>query len=89
MVTDLTAEQLAQRALDVNIVSEEEMRGVWGEVGAHNVEYEQFKQILMRRGLLTNFQLERLEQGYRRHVCSCLSCSSPRDQRIIRSQGAP
>ena len=36
-----------------------------GEVGAHNVEYEQFKQTLMRRGLLTNFQLERLEQGYR------------------------
>jgi eukaryotic-like serine/threonine-protein kinase len=65
MVTDLTAEQLAQRALDVNIVSEDEMRGVWGEVGAHNVDYDQFKQILMRRGLLTNFQLERLEQGYR------------------------
>jgi serine/threonine-protein kinase len=65
MVTDLTAEQLAQRALDVNIVTEEEMRGVWGEVGTHNTDYNQFKQILVRRGLLTNFQLERLEQGYR------------------------
>lgn len=65
MVTDLTAEQLAQRALDVNIVSEDEMRGAWGEAGTQNVDYEQFKQILVRRGLLTNFQLERIEQGYR------------------------
>jgi eukaryotic-like serine/threonine-protein kinase len=65
MVTDLTAEQLAQRALDVNIVSEDEIRGAWAEVGTHNVDYEEFKQILVRRGLLTNFQLERLEQGYR------------------------
>jgi eukaryotic-like serine/threonine-protein kinase len=65
MVTDLTAEQLAQRALDVSIVSEEELRGAWAEVGTRNVDYDQFKQILVRRGLLTNFQLERLEQGYR------------------------
>lgn len=65
MVTDLTAEQLAQRAMDVNIVSEEEMRGAWAEVGTRNVDYESFKQILVRRGLLTNFQLERIEQGYR------------------------
>ncbi len=65
MVTDLTAEQLAQRALDVNIVSEDEIRGAWAEVGTHNADYEEFKQILVRRGLLTNFQLERLEQGYR------------------------
>jgi serine/threonine protein kinase len=65
MVSDLTAEQLAQRALDVNIVTEDEMRGVWAEAGTNNVDYDQFKQVLVRRGLLTNFQLERLEQGYR------------------------
>ncbi len=65
MVAELTAEQLSQRALDVNIVTDAEMRGVWGEFSAHNIDRDQFKQILVRRGLLTNFQLERLEQGYR------------------------
>ncbi len=65
MATDLTAEKLAQRALDVNIVTERELRSVWGELGTRNVEYEQFKQLLVRRGLITNFQLERLLQNFR------------------------
>jgi len=65
MATDLTAEKLAQRALDVNIVTEAELRSVWGELGTRNVEYEQFKQLLVRRGLLTNFQIERLIQNFR------------------------
>ena len=65
MVTDLTAETLAQRAQDVGIVSQEQLRGVWNVFGTQDVDYEQFKQLLVRHGLLTNFQLERLEQGYR------------------------
>ncbi len=65
MVTDQTAEKLAQRALDVNIVTQEQLRGVWNVFGTQDVDYEQFKQLLVRQGLLTNFQLERLEQGYR------------------------
>jgi len=65
MATELTAEKLAQRAMDVNIVTEAELRSVWGELGTRNVEYEQFKQLLVRRGLITNFQLERLLQNFR------------------------
>jgi len=65
MATELTAEKLAQRAMDVNIVAEAELRSVWGELGTRNVEYEQFKQLLVRRGLITNFQLERLLQNFR------------------------
>jgi len=65
MAKDLTAEELAQRALDVNIVKESDLRSVWGELGTHNVECEQLKQLLVRRGLLTNFQIERLSQGFR------------------------
>ena len=65
MATEMTAEKLAQRALDVNIVSESELRSAWSELGTRNVEYEQFKQVLVRHGLLTNYQLERLERGFR------------------------
>ena len=45
MANELTAEKLAQRALDVNIVTEAELRSVWGELGTRNVEYEQFKTV--------------------------------------------
>ncbi len=65
MATELTAEKLAQRALDVNIVTEHDLSSIWGELGTHNVECEQLKQALVRRGLLTNYQLERLERGFK------------------------
>ena len=65
MANELSAEQLAQRALDVSIVKESELRAIWGELGTHNVPCEELKQHLVRKGLLTNFQIERLEQGFR------------------------
>ncbi len=65
MATELTAEKLAQRALDVNVVSEQELRDVWSELGTRNVEYEQLKQVLVRHGLLTNYQIDRLERGFK------------------------
>ncbi|MEM9657878.1 MAG: hypothetical protein AAF961_05900, partial [Planctomycetota bacterium] len=61
----ITAERLAQRALDVNVLSERELQSVWGELGSRNVEFEQLKQVLVRRGLLTNYQIDRLVEGYR------------------------
>lgn len=65
MATELTAEKLAQRALDVNILTEAQLRDVWGELGTRNVDGEQLAQSLVRRGLLTNYQLDRLAQGFR------------------------
>lgn len=65
MSTPLTAEKLAQRAMDVSIVSEADLQSVWGEFGTRNVELEPFKQALVRRGLLTSYQLDRLAEGLR------------------------
>jgi serine/threonine-protein kinase len=65
MAQTLTAEKLAQRAIDVNILTEDDLNGVWSEYGTRNVEYEPFKQSLVRRGLLTNYQLDRLVEGYK------------------------
>ncbi len=65
MATELTAEKLAQRALDVNVVTESDLRTVWGELGTRNADYSQLCQLLLRRGLLTNYQLDRLNQGFR------------------------
>src|SRR5688572_9925709 len=63
--TTLTAEKLAQRAIEVNILTEQDLEVVWGEFGTRNVEFEPFKQALLRRGLLTNYQLDRLVEGYK------------------------
>ena len=60
-----TAEQLAQRALDVNIVDDGQLQSVWGELGSTTAPLEDFQQCLMRRGLLTQYQLERLMSGQR------------------------
>ena len=65
MASTLTAEKLAQRALDVNVLSPQDLQSVWSELGTENVDGEQFKQIVLRRGLLTNYQLDRLVEGYR------------------------
>ena len=65
MPPDWTAEQFAQRALDVGIVSESQLREVWSELGTRNVEVETIKQVMMGRGLVTNYQIDRLLQGFK------------------------
>lgn len=60
-----TSEQLAQRALDVNIVDDGQMQSVWSELGSTNAPLGELQQALLRCGLLTQYQLERLMNGYR------------------------
>jgi serine/threonine-protein kinase len=63
MTSIRTAEQLAQRALDVNVVDNAQLQSVWSELGSTNVPLAPFQQSLLRRGLLTQYQLERLMRG--------------------------
>ncbi|HYO25910.1 MAG TPA: serine/threonine protein kinase, partial [Lacipirellulaceae bacterium] len=65
MATTLTAEQLAQRAIDVGVLTDQDLQVIWGESGTRNVEIEAFKQALVRRGLLTNSQLDRRLENLR------------------------
>jgi serine/threonine-protein kinase len=55
-----TAEQLAQRALDVSVLDDAQLQSVWGELGSTNVPLGKLQKVLLRRGLLTPYQLERL-----------------------------
>ncbi len=55
-----TAEQLAQRALDVNVIDNAQLQTVWSELGSTNAPLGAFQQVLLRRELLTQYQLERL-----------------------------
>jgi len=65
MASTLTSEQLAQRAVDVGVLTDLDLQGIWGEYGSRNVDLEPFKQALVRRGLLTNYQLDRLLENLR------------------------
>jgi len=60
-----TAEQVAERAFDLGLLDERQLRELWGSFGSHNVPLESFVQTLVRREFLTNYQVERLVKGDR------------------------
>ena len=64
-MSELTAEQIAQIALDRDLLDERDLRDVWNELGGQEADPLQFQQSLLRRGLLTNYQLKRLLRGER------------------------
>ncbi|HUY34218.1 MAG TPA: protein kinase [Pirellulales bacterium] len=64
-MAELNAEQIAQRAFDLNLLDERQLQDVWGEFGRRDVPADEFAQFLLRRELLTNFQLDRLLKNER------------------------
>ncbi|QDT68229.1 Serine/threonine-protein kinase PK-1 [Planctomycetes bacterium MalM25] len=65
MQTPSTAEELAQAAIDVGVVTDAQLQPVWVELGSSNVPLSELSQTLVRKGLLTNYQLDRLQRGLR------------------------
>lgn len=64
-MSDMTAEKLGQKITDAGLLEQGELEAVWGELGTREVTLDQFTSLLMRRDLLTNFQLDRLFKGER------------------------
>jgi eukaryotic-like serine/threonine-protein kinase len=64
-MAELNAEQIAQRSFDLDLLNERQLQEIWGEFGRRNVPPDEFVQFLLRRELLTNFQLDRLLKGER------------------------
>jgi serine/threonine-protein kinase len=65
MAHDISPEQLSQRILDAQLVESRVMDSIWAELGTREVRLEDFTSILLRKELLTNFQLDRLFKGER------------------------
>lgn len=59
-----SAEQLGLRAVQIGLIDERDLRSAWAELGTKNVDWETFSQLLIRRELLTNYQVERLKGGH-------------------------
>jgi len=62
---DLTAEQFAQRAFDMNLLDERDLESVWSQCGTRDVPTTEFRNLLVRREFLTNYQVDRLLRGER------------------------
>jgi serine/threonine-protein kinase len=60
-----TAEELAHRAQELQLVGAAHLGEAWTELGGHNVPIEKLGAVLVRRELLTGYQLERLLKGER------------------------
>ena len=60
-----TAEELANRAVELMLVGPGDVHAAWAEVGGHNVPIEALGAALLRQELLTSYQLERLLRGDR------------------------
>src|SRR5207244_10251878 len=48
------------RAQDVHVLHDAQLQSVWGELGSTNASLRAFQQVVLRRGLLTQYQLEQL-----------------------------
>ncbi len=57
------AEQFARQAFDLGLLDERDLQGVWAHFGTHDVPGPAFKDHLLRRSLLTNYQIDRMEAG--------------------------
>ncbi len=59
----LTAEHVAERAIDAGLATPRQLQEVWGALGTRSVGVDEFLQALVRRELLTKYQVDRLLKG--------------------------
>ncbi len=61
-----TAEEFAHLAQELELVSAADLQTAWAELGGHNVPVEDLGNHLLRREVITGYQLDRLRRGDRR-----------------------
>lgn len=64
-MADLTAEEFAQRVIDFNLLQHYQIEQIWSELGTRETSLGEFQNILLRKELLTNYQVERIVKGLR------------------------
>lgn len=65
MTSSLSPEQLTQRIVDAGLVDSRQLESLWAELGTREIELADLTSLLLRKELLTNFQLDRLFKGER------------------------
>jgi serine/threonine-protein kinase len=64
-MVEMSAEHFAQRVVDLDLLDARQLETVWSELGTRDVTALEFRNLLVRRELLTNFQVDRLLAGKR------------------------
>ena len=64
-MSEMSAEKFAQRVFDLGLLDHTQIEAVWSELGTRNVSSEAFRNQLLRKELLTNWQIERILSGER------------------------
>ena len=59
----VTAERLAEQAVDLGLLTPHQMQDVWSGLGTRSVSVDHLVQALVRRDLLTKYQVDRLTSG--------------------------
>ena len=62
-MVEKSAEEFARRACDLNLLDQRQVESVWAELGTRNVSSPDLQRVLVRRGLLTNYQVDRLARA--------------------------
>ncbi|MEQ8791708.1 MAG: protein kinase [Pirellulaceae bacterium] len=62
-MVEMSAEQFAQRVVDYDLLDARQLETIWSELGTREVTSADFRNLLVRRELLTNFQVDRLLAG--------------------------
>lgn len=62
-MSELTAEQLAQRALECRLAEARELDRAVADAGGRNVSHEKLITVLLQKEILTNWQIQRLMEG--------------------------
>ncbi len=62
---EFTPASLAQRIVDLGLATSQQLDAVWAELRTSKNELDDFKTLLLRKELLTNFQLDRMLTGER------------------------
>ena len=60
-----SAEEIARLAFDVGLITDRQIQEIWGQFGSRDVSTDDFTQALLRRDLLTSYQLARLKRDER------------------------
>lgn len=64
-MAEVKAELMATQAFDLKLVTDRQLQGIWAELGTRNVPTDDFFQACVRRGILTNYQVELLSANKR------------------------
>lgn len=62
---EFTPRSLTQRCIDLELATSQQIDRIWGELRTDQVSLDEIKSLLLRKGLLTNFQLDRMLTGER------------------------